>query len=39
MGEVHDELDRMPEAEREAMRSLLLDLLNELDHGKEQGQG
>ena len=32
--EVHEELDRMPEAEREAMRALLLDLLNELDHGK-----
>ena len=31
---VHRELDRMPEAEREAMRALLLDLLNELDHGK-----
>ena len=31
--EIHDEVDRMPEAEREAMRALLLDLLNELDHG------
>jgi hypothetical protein len=32
--EIREANARLPEAEREAMRALLLDLLNELDHRK-----
>ena len=31
--EVHAVIERLPNAEREALRVILLDLLNELDHG------
>ena len=32
--EIQEEIDRRPEAEKEAMRAIVLNLLNVLDHGK-----
>jgi hypothetical protein len=37
--EIRVSIDRLPEDEREAMRAIVLDLLAELDHCNEQGQG